>query len=158
MPPVPTDESVRAVAQVIQLAVAPVFMLSGIGAFLNVCTTRVSRTVDRSRVIEPLLLQSKGTEHARWLAEMKALDRRVSIVSWAIFLSVLSAVLICIVVALLFAAALFEPDFGRAIAWLFIGSMVATGIGFAIFLVETTLAARSLRIRPELLTHAPDEQ
>lgn len=158
MPAVPNDDtSVRAVAQIIQLAVAPVFLLSGIGAFLNVCSARVSRTVDRSRAIEPLLLRSKGAEHRRWLAEINTLDRRLHLVNWAIFLSVLSAVLICIVVALLFAATLFEPDFGRAIAWLFIGSMIAIGLGFSIFLVETRLAARSLRIRPDLLTHAPDE-
>ena len=153
----PDDTSVRAVAQVIQLAVAPVFLLSGIGAFLNVCAARVSRTIDRSRAIEPLLLQSKGREHRRWQAEIKLLDRRLRLVNWAISLSVLSAVLICVVVALLFAATLFEPDFGRAIASLFIASMIATGTGFAIFLVETRLATRSLRVRPEILAHAPDE-
>jgi hypothetical protein len=51
-----------------------------------------------------------------------------------------------------------EPNFGREIALLFIASMTASGIGFAIFLVETRLATRSLRIRPEVLAHAPDEQ
>src|SRR5439155_9173001 len=96
-PVFPDDSSVRAVAQIIQLAVTPVFLLSGIGAFLNVCAARVSRIVDRSRAIEPQLLQSSGSQHSRWLTEMKALDRRLIIVSWAIFLSVLSAVLICIV-------------------------------------------------------------
>jgi len=154
----PDDSSVRAVAQIIQLAVAPVFMLSGIGAFINVCALRVSRTVDRSRAIEPLLLRSKGAEHRRWHAEIRMLDRRLHLVNWAIFLSVLSAVLICIVVALLFAAALFEPNFGKAIALLFIGSMISVGVGFAFFLVETRLSSRSMRIRPELLAHAPDEQ
>jgi ABC-type sugar transport system permease subunit len=159
MSPVPPDDSsVRAVAQIIQLVVAPVFLLSGIGAFLNVSATRASRIVDRSRAIEPLLLQSRGTEHRRWLAEMKTLDRRMHLISWAIFLSVLSAVLICIVVALLFAAALFEPNFGRVIALLFIVSMIAIGLGFTIFLVEARHAARSMRMRPELLAHAPDEQ
>lgn len=153
----PDDTSVRAVAQVIQVAIAPVFLLSGICAFLNVCVARVSRTVDRSRVIEPLLLQSKGTEHRCWQAEMKTLDQRLRLINRSIFLSVLSAVLICIVVALLFAATLFEPNFGRAIALLFIASMAAIGIAFAIFLVETRLATRSLRIRPEILAYAPKE-
>ena len=157
-PVTPDDSSVKAVAQIIQFAIAPVFLLSGIGAFLNVCAARVSRTVDRSRAIEPLLLQSKGAEHRRWHAEIKTLDQRLHLVNWAIFLSVLSAVLICIVVALMFAAALFEPDFGKAIALLFIGSMIAIGFGFATFLVETRLASRSMRIRPELLKHIPDEQ
>ena len=59
----PTDISVSTVAQVIQLAVAPVFLLAGIGAFLNVCAGRLSRIVDRARNIEPLLLASRGAEH-----------------------------------------------------------------------------------------------
>jgi Protein of unknown function (DUF2721) len=154
----PDDTSVKAVAQVIQSAVAPVFLLSGIGAFLNVCAARVSRIIDRCRAIEPILLQSNGTEHRRWQAEIKTLDRRLRLVNWSISLSVLSAVLICIVVALLFAATLFEPNFGKAIALLFIVSMFAIGIGFALFLVETRVATRSLRVRPEVLSHAPDEQ
>ena len=41
--------SVTTVAQIIQLAVAPVFLLAGIGAFLNVCAGRLSRIVDRAR-------------------------------------------------------------------------------------------------------------
>src|SRR3954467_15271310 len=131
MSSIPTDDtSVTAVAQVIQLAVAPVFLLSGIGAFLNVCTARVARIIDRSRALEPLLLQSRGTEHQRRQAEIRAFDRRLSYLNWSISLSVFSALLICTVVALLFAATLFEPDFGRAIALLFIASMTAIGIGF----------------------------
>src|SRR3982751_514039 len=90
--------SVATVAQVIQLAVAPVFLLAGIGAFLNVCAGRLSRIVDRARDIEPLLLNSRGAEHDRWLGEIRTLDRRMALVSQAIFLSVLAAVLICAVV------------------------------------------------------------
>src|SRR5437764_2118040 len=92
--------SVDVVGEIVRLAVAPVFLLSGIGAFLNVCASRLSRIVDRSREIEPRLLESRGTEHDRWIGELQTLDRRMSLVSWAIFLSVLSAVLTCLLVAL----------------------------------------------------------
>ena len=106
-PTFPTSPtSVTTVAQIIQLAVAPVFLLAGIGAFLNVCAGRLSRIVDRARQIEPLLLASRGGEHDRWLREIRVLDRRMALVSQAIFLSVLAAVLICAVVVLLFAAGL----------------------------------------------------
>ena len=149
--------SVTAVAEIVRLAVAPVFLLSGIGAFLNVCASRLSRIVDRSRDIEPLLLDSRGFEHDRWLREIQILDRRMSLVSSAIFMSVLSAVLICLVVSLLFAASLTRLHFGTAIALLFIASMVAIGLGFAIFLVETRLGARSVRVRTELLQHQAEE-
>jgi len=149
--------SVTTVAEIVRLAVAPVFLLSGIGAFLNVCAARLSRIVDRSREIEPQLLASRGAEHDRWLGELHVLDHRMSLVSWAISLSVLSAVLICAVVVLLFGASLTRIHVGATIAWLFIGSMIAIGVGFAIFLVETRVGSRAVRVRSDLLQHRVDE-
>lgn len=151
------DLSVNTVAEIVRLAVAPVFLLSGIGAFLNVCASRLSRIVDRSREVEPRLLGSRGAEHDRWLGELHVLDRRMSLVSWAISLSVLSAVLICAVVVLLFGASLTRLHVAPAIAWLFIGSMIAIGAGFAVFLIETRVGSRAVRVRSELLQHRVDE-
>jgi hypothetical protein len=149
--------SVITVAEIVRLAVAPVFLLSGIGAFLNVCASRLSRIIDRSRAFEPLLLESRGAEHDRWIGELRVLDKRMSLVSWAIFLSVLSAVLTCLLVALLFAASLTGSEFGTIIALLFIASMLVIGVGFAIFLFETMLASRAVRVRSELLQHQVDD-
>ena len=149
--------TVSTVAEVVRLAVAPVFLLSGIGAFLNVCASRLSRIVDRSREVEPRLLNSRGKEHDRWLGELRVLDRRMSLVSWAISLSVLSAVLICAVVVLLFGASLTRLHVATTIAWLFIGSMVAIGLGFAVFLVETRVGSKAVRVRSELLQHSVEE-
>ena len=148
--------SVTTVAQIIQLAVAPVFLLAGIGAFLNVCASRLARIVDRARNVEPRLLASRGQEHGRLQGEMRILDRRIRLVNRAIFLTVLAAVLICLVVVLLFAAGLTDAHYGTSIA-LLIASMVAIGSGFAVFLWETRIAARAVRIRTELLEHAPEE-
>ena len=154
----PAETGVLQVAQIIQLAVAPVFLLAGVGAFLNVCAGRLARIVDRARGLEPRILDSRGTEHDRLIAELRVLDRRMGLVSQAIFLSVLSALLICAVVVLLFAASLTGAHFGTAVALLFIGSMIAIAAGFAIFLFETRIGSRSVRIRTELLDHQADEQ
>jgi hypothetical protein len=148
---------VSTVADTVRLAVAPVFLLTGIGAFLNVCATRLSRIVDRSREIEPLLLKSRGREHDRWLGELHILDRRMSLVASAITFSVLSAVFTCLVVALLFAANFVEARLGVPIALLFILATAGIAIGFAIFLIETRLGARAVRVRSELLQHRVDE-
>jgi len=153
----PSSLSVTTVAEIVQLAVAPVFLLAGLGAFLNVCAGRLSRIVDRSRKVEPMLLESRGDEHDRWLAEIQLIDRRMGLVSWAIFMSVLSALLICTVVVLLFAGGLTGAHFGTAIALLFIASMLTIGTGFAIFMFETFLASRAVRVRSELLQHRVDE-
>ena len=80
----------------------------------------------------------------------------MGMVSQAIFLSVLSALLTCAVVILLFAAGLTGAHFGTAIALLFIASMFAIGGGFAIFLVETRLGSRSVRIGSNILGHEAD--
>jgi len=153
VPQVPVSE----VADVVRVAVAPVFLLSGIGAFLNVLANRLSRIVDRSREIEPQLLASRGREHDRWIADLKTVDRRMALINWATGLSVTSAVLTCLVVVLLFAANLSRTHLGSEIAGLFIASMLAIGIGFAVFLIETTVAARAVRVRTDLLQHRVDE-
>ena len=149
--------SVSTVAEIVRLALAPVFLLSGIGAFLNVLASRLSRIVDRSREIEPRLLASRGAEHDRWIADLKILDRRMWLINWATGLSVTSAMLTCLVVVLLFAANLMHTHLGTVIAWLFMASMLSIGAAFAIFLLETTIAARAVRIRSELLQHRVDE-
>ena len=151
------DLSVNTVAEIVRLALAPVFLLSGIGAFLNVLAARLSRIVDRSREVGSLVLTSRGQEHDRWIADLKVLDRRMSLISWATGLSVTSAILTCLVVVLLFAANLIRTRLGTEIAWLFIASMLTIGSGFAVFLIETTIAARAVRIRSELLQHTVDE-
>jgi hypothetical protein len=152
-----SDLSVNTVAEIVRLALAPVFLLSGIGAFLNVLASRLARIVDRSREIEPRLLGSRGVEHDRWIVDLRILDRRMSLINWATGLSVTSAMLTCLVVVLLFAANLVKTRLGTEIAWLFMVSMLAIGIAFAVFLIETTIAARAVRVRSELLQHKVDE-
>lgn len=155
LPVTPDDAS--AVARIIGQAVAPVFLLAGIGAFLNTLTGRLARIVDRGRAIEPRLLESVGPEHERLVREINTVDRRMRLMSSAITSTVASAVLVCAVVVLLFAAALVDLHAGNAIAVLFIASMVTLALGFFIFLIETRIAARAIRVRPSLLTHEADE-
>ena len=145
------------VAQVIQSAVAPVFLFAGIGAFLNVCVGRLARIVDRARSLEPRLLASRGDEHDRIIGELYVLDKRIRVVNAAVFLSVSAAVLICLVVILLFAGQLASLHLGTPIALLFIVAMIATGLGFAIFLYETRLGTRAVRVRTHILEHQVDE-
>jgi len=153
----PYETAVSEVALIIQTVLAPVFLLAGIGAFLNACTGRLSRIVDRTRQIEPALLQSRGADHDRLQSEIRTLDRRIVLVGKAIWLSVLAAVLTCLVVVLLFAGMLVSGHFGTAIALLFIVSMVALGGAFAVFLVETRLGTRAVRVRNALLEHRVEE-
>lgn len=154
----PHTPGLTQLAQIIQLAVAPVFLLAGLGAFLNVCAGRLARIIDRARKLEPRIFESRGEEHDRLIREVRMLDRRIRVVNAAIFTTVLSALLISAVVILLFAAFLTGYRFGTAIALLFIAAMVCTGLGFAIFLHETRLGTRSVRIGSHVLEHEADEE
>jgi|SRR5436190_13524939 MFS family permease len=154
----PHTPGLAQLAQIIQLAVAPVFLLAGLGAFLNVCAGRLARIVDRMRKLEPRILDSRGEEHERLLVEVRLLDRRSRIVSGAIFTTVLAALLISAVVVLLFLAFLTGYRFGTSIALLFIAAMICTGLGFAIFLHETRLGIRAIQVRAHILDHEAVEE
>lgn len=145
-------------AQIIQLAVAPVFLLAGIGAFLNVCAGRLARIIDRARALEPCILASRGAEHDRLIGEVRLLDRRIRVVNSAIFTTVLAALIISAVVVLLFVAFLTGYKIGTAVAVLFIAAMVFTAMSFAIFLYETRLGTRSVRVRAHILEHEADDE
>ncbi|WP_298402012.1 DUF2721 domain-containing protein [Sphingobium sp.] len=149
---------VSQVAQTIQLALAPVFLLAGIGAFLNVCVSRLARIIDRARSVEEKVLTTRGKEHDRAVAEIRVLDRRMSVVNSAIFLSVASACAVCLVVILLFAGNLFNAHLGTPVAVLFSLAMVLQAAGFATFIQEIRLASRIIHIRNEVLYHKADEE
>ncbi|HEY1125711.1 MAG TPA: DUF2721 domain-containing protein [Sphingobium sp.] len=153
-----TSTEVSQVAHTIQLAVAPVFLLAGIVAFINVCASRLARVIDRARVVEQRVLQTIGLEHDRLIDEIRVLDRRIKVVNRAILLSVLSSLLVCAVVILLFASSLLDVNLGTLIALLFIGSMLSIGAAFAIFIYETRLGSRVIHIRNEILYHRADEE
>ena len=153
----PEAADLRQLAQIIQLAVAPVFLFAGLGAFLNVCVGRLARIIDRTRELEPRILGSRGEEHDRLIREIRLLDRRIKIVNRAIFATVLAAIMISAVVVLLFAGFLSGSRFGTAIALLFIAAMISTGLGFVIFLHETRLGTRAVHVRTEVLEHEVEE-
>ena len=145
------------VAQAIQLSVGPVFLLAGIGGFLNVCAGRLARVIDRARSVEMLVTVSRGEEHDRYIREIQTLDRRIRTVNNCISLAVLSACQVCLVVILLFANQLFGNRLDVLIALLFVCSMLSVGMAFALFIVETRLGSQVTRIRNEIINHSAED-
>lgn len=136
------------IAHVIQLAVAPVFLLTGIGAMLSVLSHRISRIVDRARVLEDRLSKVDKDQAMAIHVELTTLARRARLVNWAITLCTMCALLVCTVVALLFVGAFLDLNFTAAIAGLFIACMAILIVGLLILLKEIRLAIASLRIGP----------
>ena len=140
------DTGVTAIAHVIQLAVAPVFLLTGVGAILGVLTNRLARIIDRGRVLEERLGVLGGTERAASETDLAALSERARHINRAIGLSVTCALLVCAVIVALFAGAFLETDVSTLIGIVFIAAMCALIGALVSFLLEISVATRSLRI------------
>ncbi len=139
------------VSATIQAAIAPVFLLAGVGAFLNVMVGRLARIVDRARQIEQLHPRSTGPEHDRHVWELRLIDKRISVINAAIFLCVSSALAICVVVAMLFVSRLGNLHVGAIVAVAFILSMGLLMAGLVYFLIEVRMSLTAVHVRKELL-------
>ena len=136
------------VAHAIQLAVAPVFLLSGIGAILVVLTNRLGRIIDRARVLEERLETVSPEVHVGLRDDLKVLSLRAKLISRAITLCTVTALLVCMVIAFLFLSGFLSFDASLAVALLFIAAMSAFFLGLLWFLREIYLATANLRIGP----------
>ncbi|WP_245648850.1 DUF2721 domain-containing protein [Sphingomonas sanxanigenens] len=143
--------AVTDIAHTIQLAVAPVFLLAGIGGILNVLAGRLQRVVDRSRFLATLHGESTGAEHERHVWELRLIDRRIKVVSASIALSVASAIAVCLLVALLFVASLAQLRAAVPVAILFVLAMMLLTAGLVSFAYEVRLAIINVRVPRELL-------
>lgn len=139
-------EPVATIAHVIQLSVAPVFLLTGIAGLLNVLIGRLARVIDRARVIEKSLQSNDAGKERTAHERLRTLAVRARWINTAIGLCVASAIFIASVVMVLFASAFWGPDYGGLVAGLFIVAMLALIAGLVFFLREIRLATSSLRI------------
>ena len=139
------------VAQTIQLALAPVFVLVAIGNIMNILSIRLARVIDRGRILQQRHPETSGAEHDAIVREMRILDRRIHLVGRAILLLVLSGLTIGSCVALLFIEELFKVNMQQVAAFAF---MVAIGLlmwALTLFLREIRSATVALRIPEEYL-------
>jgi len=138
--------SMHDVAGVIQLAVAPVFLLSAVGITLTVLTNRLARIVDRARNLEDLVKPSDATDLRERQDQLRILARRARLINWSITLSVLCAILVSCVVVALFLRASLEVDLSKTISTLFIAAMLTFIAALIVFLREVFLSIYALRI------------
>lgn len=141
---------IAGIGQIIELSVAPVFLLVAIGSFLNVATQRLGRVVDRARLLKADIGAQEDNEQRRaGIAELAGLSRRITLANYAIYLWSAAALLVAIDVALLFAGAFAGADLFGVVAALFALAMLAVIGGFGFFLGEISVATQTLRIRTD---------
>lgn len=139
------EAHVQDIARVIQLAVAPVFLLTAVGSLLGVFSNRLARIVDRSRAIEGRLPSLAEPERKSLAAERRTLERRARVVRLAIILATAAALLVCLLIAFAFLGFILHADFARLVAGLFIAAMAALTGALAAYLREVLLAIGALR-------------
>lgn len=127
------------VSHAIQQAVAPVFLLTGIGSFLGVLTNRLGRAIDRTRRIKEMSVDRLGQQEK---GEVLNLAHRTQWIRRAISLCTLSALCVCLSIASLFVAVQMNVDLSGVVAMLFIAAMLALISGLLCFLREIALATK----------------
>ncbi|MES2182164.1 MAG: DUF2721 domain-containing protein [Pseudomonadota bacterium] len=137
-------ENVTTVAHVIQLAVAPVFLLTGIGAILSVLTGRLGRIVDRFRVLTEQ--QNHKQSQTKISRELSLLSIRATWVHWSITLCTISALCVSVVIGTLFVGSEINLDPSRLVSPMFILAMLSLILGLICFLREIYLSIHAFEL------------
>ncbi|SNS30182.1 Protein of unknown function [Noviherbaspirillum humi] len=134
------------VSHIIQLSVAPVFLLTGVGTNLTVLTNRLARIIDRSRVLDDRIGLADSGADPEMLAERDTLHQRAHLINRAITLSTSCALLICLVIAALFVGDALGLGLAAPIALMFVLAMLCLIGSFVFFLREIFVATRSMSV------------
>jgi hypothetical protein len=139
-----TAPHIANLAQVIQLAVAPVFLLAGVGTTLNALATRVGRIIDRARTMEDRLVTASPEQAEEYHKLLRVLSKRATLINRAIGLSVTCGFLVSLVVAALFISSSLGINLDAPIAITFVVALACLAAGLVYFLREVILATNSL--------------
>ena len=142
------DPHVPEIAGVIQLAIAPVFMLTAVGTVIGALNMRLGRAVDRRRELEERLSAMPQAELPSAQDELATIARRIHFVYLSIVFAVISALFIAMLIAGAFVGAFVRTDLSLTIAGLFICAMVALIVCLLLFLREIFLAVSTPRHVP----------
>jgi len=140
---VPGESHFLDIARVIQLAVAPVFLLTAIGTIINVLIQRLGRSIDRRRTLEERLPRYQDQVLLEAEVELKQLNRRIVLILWAVTLAVVAATLVCLLIGVAFAGAFVATNLARPVAVLFIAAVIVLTAALLLFLREVTIAVVS---------------
>jgi len=138
--------SISDLSEAIQLALAPVFLLTGIAGLLNVMTNRLARIIDRGRQLSDHLPPSPETAAGAVDTELRTLDRRRHFTSAAITACTLAALLVCVVIAALFFEVMLDAPLQWLVALSFTGATLALIVGLGFFLREVHVSTQTVRL------------
>jgi len=136
---------ITGIAHAIQLAIAPVFLLTAVGAFIGVLVNRLSRVVDRIRVLEDRLRDKTHADPKPISDELGLLAQRLRLIYLAVTCDVLCALFVGLVIITAFAAVFIGANLTKLIGALFVLAMIAFICALVVFLREIYLAVSTTR-------------
>src|SRR5688500_1808387 len=136
------------IAGVIQLAVAPVFLLTAVGTVIAALNIRLGRAVDRRRELETKMPSLPGSEVPSAREELGIIARRIRFVYLSVLFAVVSALLVCLLIAFAFLGAFVQTDLSTTIGAMFVFAMLALVACLLLFLREIFLAVSTPRHVP----------
>jgi Protein of unknown function (DUF2721). len=131
----------ESLSKAIQLSVAPVFLLAGIGALMNVISARLARIVDAARQARDAARAGEALDEQ----QRRSYRRRMQLTIRAIELLTAATLLISAVVAVTFFSVISRVNLTLVVVPLFIAAMSLLMLASLCFLREVQMASRHLR-------------
>ncbi len=142
MPSTPLHELIP----VLQVAIGPVILISGVGLLLLTLTNRFARAVDRSRQLGRELREAADPDRQRLAEQVDILYRRARLIRLSITLAAISVLLASVLIIALFISALLNLQVGLVITLLFIFGMVSLILSLGAFLKDIHLSLVALNL------------
>ncbi len=134
---------------VLQMAIGPVILISGVGLLLLSMTNRLGRAIDRARTLRVALFQADSLAQKRIVAQLHVIWRRADILRKSIILASVSLLLAACLIIVLFAATLMHWDVGPVVIVLFVGCLLALIGSLMLFIWEVNQSLSALRLELE---------
>lgn len=137
--------NINDITHVIQLAIAPVFLLTAVGSIIGVMVNRLARIVDRIRVLEEMLRDASPEELKKEQDELTLLARRLRLIYLAVTCAVFCALFVGLLISVAFIDAIMTINLAKLVALLFVCAMLSFIGSLIVFLREIFLAVASTR-------------
>jgi hypothetical protein len=142
MPSTPMHELIP----VLQMAIGPVILISGVGLLLLTLTNRYGRTIDRSRQLMGDLRECSEADRQRLQGQVEILYRRARLLRLSILLAGVSVLLASLLIIVLFLTAWWKLEVGLLLSLLFAACMVSLIGSLAAFIRDINLSLGALKL------------
>lgn len=151
----PVSNVENQVLSVIQIAITPVILISGIGALMLTLTNRLGRIVDRTRALAGQMRGAKADERAHLESQLAIMWRRAQLQRWAVTLAATSMLISCVLVLVIFVDALLGRKFGVELVIVFVASVVCVIAALGAFLRDIIVSLQALGLEVDRARRSP---